>query len=565
MQSEIAPLEREVARNPCLLESWHALETLYREGGRQADAQRAASQISQLTALPTEILAACRQYFDGAAVAAEDLVRKYLATHGEHVEALRLLARIATDAGADYDADLLLQRAVQLAPDHEAARHELALVLLKRQKHEAARAHVAVLLSRAPDSPVYRLLYATVAADMGDYSKALPIFQELLRDGSRDSRLYVRVGDALKTLGKTQEAVDAYRLAAVDSATFGVACWSLANLKTFRFTDVEIALMQERERTANDDEGRYHLCFALGKAFEDCGRFAESFSYYERGNALKRATFRYRPEALERTARLQESFCTPEFFQLRRGFGCESAAPIFIVGMPRSGSTLVEQILAAHSQVDGTMELAHIPRLVQELRSSERAAGLGYPRLLGALDGAMCRSLGERYLRETAAYRTGKPRFTDKMPNNFQYLDLIHLLLPNAKIIDIRREPLACGFGVFKQLFANGQRFAYSLEEIGRYYRAYVGLMQHWQRVLPGRILQVQYEELVADLEGSVRRILSFCDLRFEPSCLEFHARRRQVHTPSSEQVHQPLYKEGVDHWRHYERWLTPLRSALIS
>lgn len=565
MQAQIADLERATARNPCLLESWRVLEALYRSSGRDGDAERAAGQITQLTALPEEIRAACSHYYEGEVAAAEDLVRKYLATHAEHVEALRLLAKIAADAGAHYDADLLLQRAVSLVPDHEAARHELAQVLLKRQKHEAARAHLAQLLLRAPDNHAYRALYARVAAAMGDYSKALPLFNELLGRGGRDPELYLSVGDALKTVGKTAEAIDSYRLAAVSPAGFGMACWSLANLKTFRFTEVEISLMQERERTATLPEDRYHLCFALGKALEDGGRFAESFAYYERGNALKRATLRYQPESLERTARLQAGFCTREFFEMRAGFGSDSTAPIFIVGLPRSGSTLVEQILASHSQVDGTMELADIPRLAQELQSSERAASLGYPGILGALSGPMCRALGERYLRETTVYRTGKPRFTDKMPNNFQYLDLVQLILPDAKVIDVRREPMACGFGIFKQLFANGQRFAYTLEDIARYYRAYVGLMEHWERALPGKILRVQYEDLVEDPGASVRGILDFCGLEFEPECVEFHRRRRSVHTPSSEQVHQPLYRDGLEHWRHYERWLTPLRRALGS
>jgi hypothetical protein len=392
-----------------------------------------------------------------------------------------------------------------------------------------------------------------------------------LKQTPQDPEVLLAIGNALKTTGKTQEAIDSYRYATTAKSGFGEAFWGLANLKTYRFTDAELELMQKHEKSSTvAPADRYHLCFALGKALEDRRRFSESFDYYERGNALKKATLSHRPEVLERAARQQAAFCTAEFFESRKTFGCDSAAPIFIVGLPRSGSTLIEQILAAHSQVDGTLELADIPRLAQELRSSEPAARLGYPGVLGALTAAMCKGYGEKYLWDTAPYRAARtgaprPRFTDKMPNNFQYLDLVQLILPNAKILDVRREPLACGFSIYKQLFANGQRFAYGLEDIGRYYRMYVELMAHWERVLPGKILRIQYEDVVGDLEPSVRRILDFCGLEFEPACVEFHRNRRNVHTPSSEQVHLPIYKEGIDQWRHYERWLAPLKRALAT
>ena len=544
--------------NPCLIESWRALERLFAASGRTAEAQQAASQVAQLSALPGEIQLACAKFFDGDRVLAEDLIRQYLAVHGEHVEALRLLAKMASDAGVEYDSEVLLHRAVSLAPEHLAARHELVLALLKRQKHEPAREHILQLLASAPTHPVYRALHAEALAGMGNYNKALPIYGELLQEDPQDARLYITIGDALKTTGKTEEAIDAYRYATAARPGSGAPFWGLANLKTYRFTDAEITLMQQHEvNKATAAADRWHLCFALGKAMEDRGRFAEAFEYYERGNALKKASLKYSPEALEQSARQQMSVCTQEFFAARRNFGCPSAAPIFIVGMPRSGSTLVEQILASHSQVDATLELADIPRLAQELRSGDMG-----------LTAELSRKLGERYLSDTRVYRIGKagaprPRFTDKMPNNFQHLDLIQLLLPNAKVLDVRREPLACGFGIFKQLFANGQRFAYSLEDIGRYYRMYTGLMEHWERVLPGKILRVQYEDLVNDLEPNVRRILDFCGLAFEPACVEFYRTRRHVHSPSSEQVQQPIYREGLEQWRHFERWLAPLKRTL--
>jgi tetratricopeptide (TPR) repeat protein len=388
----------------------------------------------------------------------------------------------------------------------------------------------------------------------------------LLRETPQDPDLYLAIGDALKTTGKTAEAIDSYHYAIAARPGYGEAFWALANLKTYGFSDAELTAMRQGEASSNTTPvDRYHLCFALGKALEDLGHFQESFDYYERGNALKRATLHYRPGALEQVARRQTAVCTPEFFASRRQYGSSSNTPIFIVGLPRSGSTLVEQILGSHSQVDGTLELADIPRLVQELQANAPTGRPGYPELLASLSADACRQLGEKYLADTAAYRTGKARFTDKMPNNFRHLGLLHLILPNACIIDVRRDPMACGFSIFKQLFANGQRFAYSLEEIARYYRMYVELMAHWERVLPEKILRVQYEDLVSDLEPTVRRMLDFCGLGFESGCVEFHRSRRTVHTPSSEQVHQPLYKEGLDQWRNYERWLAPLRRALNS
>ncbi len=309
---------------------------------------------------------------------------------------------------------------------------------------------------------------------------------------------------------------------------------------------------------------RYHLCFALGKALEDRGEFAESYRYYERGNALKKAEIRYRPEPVERNTRLQKEICTREFFAARRGVGCDSPDPIFIVGLPRSGSTLLEQILASHSKVEGTMELADIPRMVQGLAGREPDdAEPRYPRVLAEMKPEDFLRLGRKYLADTRVYRTGKPFFVDKMPNNFRHIGLIHLILPNARIIDARRAALACCFSNFKQLFASGQEFTYGIDDIARYYRTYAELMEHWDAVLPGRILRVQHEEVVEDLEGNVRRLLQYCGLDFEPACLEFYKTERSVRTASSEQVRQPIFREGLDQWRNFEPWLGPLKAAL--
>ncbi len=312
-------------------------------------------------------------------------------------------------------------------------------------------------------------------------------------------------------------------------------------------------------------EDRYHLCFALGKACEDQGLFAESFGFYARGNALKKSESRYRPEPLERNARLQKSVCTRDFFAARRGVGCAGAAAIFIVGLPRSGSTLLEQILASHPDVEGTMELADIPRMAQELQGREtRDSEARYPGVLAELPLDEFRRLGAKYLADTRVYRTGATRFfIDKMPNNFRHLGLIHLILPDAKIIDARRDPLACCFSNYKQLFASGQQFTYDVDDLSRYHAMYLDLMAHWDNVLPGKILRVQHEEVVEDPEREVRRLLGFCGLEFEPSCLDFHRTHRRVHTASSEQVRRPINRDGIDQWRHFEPWLGPLQDAL--
>jgi hypothetical protein len=311
---------------------------------------------------------------------------------------------------------------------------------------------------------------------------------------------------------------------------------------------------------------RYHLCFALGKALEDREEYAESFGYYERGNALKKRETRYRPEPIERNTQLQTSLCTREFFERRRSFGCARPDPIFIVGLPRAGSTLLEQILASHSRVEGTMELADIPRLVSALQGREHNEPLPrYPGVLAELTAQDFKKFGEKYLADTEVYRTGKPFFIDKMPNNFRHIGLIHLILPNAKIIDARREPMACCFSNLKQLFAAGQEFTYSVDDIARYYSTYVKLMDHWDGALPGKVLRMQHEEVVLDLEGSLRRLLDFCGLDFEPACLEFYKTERSVRTASSEQVRRPIYTEGLGQWRHFEPWLGPLKAVLRS
>ena len=556
---------RAVNINPALPASWSMLEGLYRMSGHADNAATAAAHVATLKRLPADVLTATGLFSDGDIAAAENLVRAYLLKHGNHIEAMRLLARIGIERDVLDDAELLLEAVLDLEPNYRAARHDYARALMERHKYQRAREELETLLQAEPLNRHYKTLYTSTIVGLGEHEKAIALYRELLEGAPQPADLHLSIAHSLKAIGRQWESIEAYRAAAAARPNFGDSYWSLANLKTYRFSEAEIASMRDRESAAGVTlVDRYHLCFALGKALEDREEYAASWHYYERGNALKRAESRHRPEILETNTRKQIEVCTSRFFEQREGFGAASAEPIFILGLPRAGSTLVEQILASHSQVEGTQELADIPRMVLALQ--DRIPDLDNPRYPGVLAEMQAEDflkLGEKYLSDTRVYRTDKPFFVDKMPNNFRHIGLIHLMLPNAKIIDARREPMACCFGNLKQLFANGQEFTYSIEDIARYYRTYLDLMQHWQTVLPGRILRVEHESVVDDLAGNVRRILDFCGLEFEPACLEFHKTARSVRTASSEQVRQPIYREGLDQWRRYEPWLGPLKDAL--
>ena len=556
---------RAVNINPALPASWGLLEGLYRLSGDAASAAAAAGHVATLKAQPPQVVTATALFSDGDLAAAEELIRAFLIEHGHHVEAMRLLARIGIKRDVLDDAQLLLEAVLDLAPDYHAARFDYAQVLIERHMHQQAQQQAERLLAAEPADRNYRAMYAMTCVGLGQHERAIELYRGLLAGALQPADLHLSIAHSLKTLGRGAQAIAEYRLAAGVRPGYGVAYWSLANLKTYRFEEQELAMMRSAESNpAIATADRYHLCFALGKAYEDREQFAESFSYYARGNELKRAVSRYRPEVMELNTRLQKEICTPELFARRRNSGALQPDPIFIVGLPRSGSTLIEQILASHSEVEGTQELADIPRIVVDLQGRDwNPDHPRYPAVLSELPAPELRRLGEKYLNDTRAYRSGKTRFIDKMPNNFRHIGLIHLILPNAKIIDARREPMACCFGNFKQLFAHGQEFAYSVEDIARYYRTYLELMQHWQRALPGTVLRMQHEDLVDDLQGSVQRLLEYCELKFEPACVEFHKTERSVRTASSEQVRQPIYREGLEQWRNYEPWLGPLQLAL--
>jgi predicted Zn-dependent protease len=562
----IGALLQAVNLNPALPVSWRMLEGVYRIAGDEPNAATAAAHVETLTRLPAEVVTATSLFSDGELGPAEDMIRAYLLREGDHPEAMRLLAKIGMARDVLDDAEVLLEAVLTVAPDHRPARHEYAQVLVQRHKHLKAREQVRRLLVLDPANLDYRSLAATIAVGLGENEHAVGLYRDMLADAPGAADLNLWLGHALKTVGRVPEAIEAYRTAAAARPDFGDAWWSLANLKTYRFSEDEVRRMQEQE--AGDSTAfvdRSHLCFALGKALEDRGEFDASWSCYERGNALMRGQSRYQPQIVETNTARQVEVCTPGFFGRRRGWGAPQPDPIFIVGLPRSGSTLIEQILASHSQVEGTQELADIQRIVLDLQG--RDPDLDDPRYPGVLAGmaeADFRRLGQAYLEDTRAHRSDRPRFIDKMPNNFRHLGLIHLMLPNATIIDARREPMSCCFSNLKQLFARGQEFTYSAEDIARYYRTYLELMRHWDQALPpGRILRVCYEDVVADLEGAVRRLLDHCGLAFEPACVAFHETRRAVRTPSSEQVRRPIFRDGLDQWRNFEPWLDPLKSAL--
>jgi tetratricopeptide (TPR) repeat protein len=563
--------------NHALPASWRTLEALYRMRGKADEAAMAASHVATLRNIPPEVVTATGLFMDGDLDVAEPMVRAYLLKHGDHVEAMRLLARIGIARKVFDDAELLLAAVLTLAPNYRAARQEYAGVLVDLYKYGQARRELEQLLKDEPDNRRLKVLHAAACAGLGEHERAVQLYRELLRETPEDPDLHLSIAHALKTLGRGQEAIDSYRWAAAARTDFGDAYWSLANLKTYRFTDEELTRLRAvLSQAATGNVDRYHLCFALAKALEDRHEFAESFRFYEQGNALKRSESNYRAEIIENNTRRQIEVCTAAFFAGRHGWGVPDRDPIFIVGLPRSGSTLLEQILASHSQVEGTQELANIQQIVQNLRGRDPDPNNPrYPRILAEMTAEEFRRLGEQYIADTRIYRNSKPDgvaygipngvpfFIDKMPNNFRHLGIIHLMLPNARIIDARREPMACCFSNLKQLFARGQEFTYSIDDIARYYRTYLELMRHWNRVLPGRVLRIRHEDVVEDLEGNVRRMLDFCGLPFEPRCIEFHKTERSVRTASSEQVRQPINREGLDQWKHFESWLEPLKNAL--
>ena len=555
---------RAVELNPALKASLKALVNLEERSGRKEQALPARERLDFLNRLPAELVNVLDLIHEDKLYKAERLCRDYLQKHKHHIEAMRLLAEIGVRLSIYDDAEFLLESCVEFAPDHVQARIDYVNILIRKTRFEKAHEQAKILLDLDPDNPGFQSTLAGTLVGLGRFDEGIALYEKVLNAHPDRTELHVQVGHARKTTGLLDNAIQSYRDAYSRRPDFGDAYWSLANTKTYQFTDEEIDLIRHNADapgvSLND---RVHLCFAGGKALEDRGEYAASFASYEKGNNLKMRQTGYRIEKMEARVQAQTEACTRALFEKRQGVGLDCRDPIFIVGLPRSGSTLLEQILASHSMVDGTMELHNILALAQKLRGRESGKTSRYPAILQELEEDYFRRFGEQFIRDTRIYRAGAPMFIDKMPNNFMHVGLIRLILPNARVIDARREPMACCFSCFKQLFGEGQEFTYGLEEVGRYYRAYVRLMDHWDRVLPGFVLRVMHEDVVNDLETQVRRILDFCGLPFEEACLNFHETERSVRTPSSEQVRQPIYRSGLEQWRNFEPWLDPLKQAL--
>ena len=562
----ISAFEQAVEADGSLIESWKFLATAYRRKG-DLRAEQAAMQVEFLASLPQELRTVISYLAADRLGDAERLCRYFMQQNKTHVEGMRLMAEIATRTGVFDDAEFLLETVMELAPDHIEAEIQLAHVLLRRQRFHKAHKRVKAIYERNknPSSQV-QALYASVCFGVGENEEAVKTYQEMIRVSPNDPQLRVSLAHIYNATGESPKAVDLFKQAYGLKPDFGDAFWSLANTKSYRFTEEELASMKERVNAPSTPQlDKTQMHFALGKAYEDSKDYDAAFSHYQAGNTLKRETSNHSKEQLDIRISTQLDVCTAELFERLKDVGHDAPDPIFILGLPRAGSTLLEQILASHSKVDGTMELHDILDLAKRLRGRDKASDPSprYPRILGELPTERFAQFGQQFIEDTRAYRGTAPYFIDKMPNNFFHIGLIKLILPNAKVIDARRHPMACCFSGYKQLFGEGQEFSYGLEEIGNYYRQYVDLMSHWDEVLPGFVLRVQHEDVIADLEGQVRRILDFCGLEFEESCVEFHKTKRTVRTPSAEQVRQPINKSGVDQWCHFESHLDPLKQAL--
>jgi tetratricopeptide (TPR) repeat protein len=547
-------------------DAWRLLGDHLTAMGDTAGADAAYANHVKASTRDPRLLAPAAALCENRIAQAETLLRAHLKRHPTDVAAIRMLAEVAARLGRYDDAEGLLARCLELAPGFTAARHNYAVVLHRQNKTVAALAEIERLLAIEPRNPGFRNLHAALLARIGEFDQAIRAYAEVLADYPGNARMWMSYGHALKTAGRREECIDAYRRAIGLAPGLGESYWSLANLKTFRFTASDCTAMRAQLTRADlTEDDRLHFHFALGKALEDAALYEESFGHYAEGNRLRRERVPYDADETSAHVSRARALFTPAFFAERAGAGSTAPDPIFIVGLPRAGSTLVEQILSCHSRVEGTMELPDVIGIARRLGGRGRKADeSNYPEVLATLDADELRALGERYLAQTRIQRrTGAPYFIDKMPNNWAHVGLIHLMLPNAKIIDARRHPMSCCFSGFKQHFARGQHFTYGLEDIGRYYRDYVELMAHFDAVLPGRVHRVIYERMVEDTEGEVRRLLGYCGLEFEDACLRFYENERAVRTASSEQVRSPIYRHAVDQWRHYEPWLGPLKAAL--
>lgn len=547
--------------NPALISSWQFLYDYYRDIGKKDASSHALEQLENLKSLPNTLLYINQILYEGKLSEAEKMCRDFLKKDPKNTEAMSILSEIASRLGYLEDAEFLLENAVNFEPNNPELRKKYLIILRKKQKFSKAMIQAEYLCKTFPKNLSYKAQMAIEIMQNGDYEKAIEIFDSILKKAPNDPNTLTSKGHALKTFGNNIDAIKSYKLAHKAKPDHGEAYFSLANLKTYSFKTSEIALMKNQLENVNLlSKDRVYFHFALAYALEKEGEYEEAFSHLEKGNEIKKINNRYSIKGMKDEIHSQIQICDSNFFSSHGEGGLNKNDPIFILGLPRSGSTLIEQILASHSQIDGTLELPNILSMAHGLRGHDRLSNEGkYPSVLKSLTKDQRKEMGLEYITDTFIHRDKAPRFTDKMPNNFRHIGLIHLILPNAKIIDARRYPLDCCFSIYKQLFAQGQEFSYGLEEIGSYYRNYIDLMDHWNRVLPGKILKVNNEDIINDLEGQVKRIIDYLELPFEKECISFYNTKRSVRTASSEQVRKPINKDGVERWKPYSKKLKPL------
>ena len=551
--------------NPALLAAWNSLYKYFINNNNKPAADHALEQINKLKSLPGSLLYIDQILNEGRLGVAEAKCRAFLKENPTHTYAMSLLSEIANRLGYFDDAEFLLEKAVEFKPNDGDLRMKYAAILRKKQKFAKTMEQVDILCDMDPENLTYQAQKASEIMQNGDHEAAVVLLDNILEKNPYNFSSLTSKGHAQKTLGKTDLAIESYQSAYQIKPDHGEAFFSLSNLKTYSFSDIELKAMREQVSRVDlslRDKAYFH--FALAQGCEVNGEYEEAFFHLEKGNKIKNDQSQYSIERMDRELQAQIDVCDNSFFNDLGEGGNQTKDPIFILGLPRAGSTLVEQILASHSMIDGTLELPNILSMAQSLRGDDIYGKLGnYPKSMQSLSLEEREAFGQKFIDDTKMHRKEAPFFTDKMPNNFRHIGLIHLIMPNAKIIDARRYPLDCCFSMFKQLFAQGQEFSYGLAEAGSYYRSYVKLMDHWERVLPGKILRVNNEDVINDLEGQVIRILNYLELPFEESCISFHETKRSVRTASSEQVRKPVNKEGMERWKPYSKNLKPLVESL--
>ena len=556
-------LKKSLELDPKVFTAWKSLGDILFDQGKKEEANKAYKEALKTDSRYEEMTKAMALISKGQSVEAESIYRGILAKDPKNVDALRLLALLASRNGAIDQAIGMLLKCTELAPDYAMAWDNLGKMYRQKEDYIKSIKCLQKATELRPEWPQGWAGLGTVYTRASLHEEGIQAYLKSISLKDNQPRVHLSLGHVYKTIGLQEESIKSYKKTIELDPQNGEAYWSLANLKTYRFTNEEVSEMLEQLKNKDlPDREKVHFQFSLGKSYEDEKKFKRSFDFYLRGNNLNRGRNTYDPKAIEAMVEREIRFFNNEFFKKRETWGARNNDPIFIVGLPRSGSTLIEQILASHSDVEGTMELPNMLNIARKLGNTSRE-GSNYPEILDSISKSESVELGEQYIKETQRLRSKSPYFIDKMPNNFSHVGLINLILPNSKIIDARRNPMDTCFSCFKQLFARGQAFTYDLQEIGRYYLSYIRLMDHWQKVLPDKVYLVEYEKMISNQEEETKKLLKFCDLSFQENCLKFYENKRAVKTASSEQVRQPIYKRGINYWKNFEESLVDLKVSL--